>query len=120
MNFVLSMMEPFPCVCSTLGLYHRPSVNYPANKSSGTTGHPKACPFPTERAGGLVGGRAHSLGLESGPNGDRWYICMPLYHGTGYTTAVSCVLSGITLCLGKKFSTSRFWSEVRDSKSTAF
>ena len=45
---------------------------------------------------------------------------MPLYHGTGYTTAVSCMLSGITLCLGKKFSTSRFWSEVRDSKSTAF
>lgn len=61
-----------------------------------------------------------SLGLEPGPNGDRWYVCMPLYHGTGFTTAVTCMLSGLTLCIGKKFSTSKFWSDVRDSNSTAF
>ena len=30
------------------------------------------------------------------------------------------MLSGVTLCIGKKFSTSKFWSDVRDSKSTAF
>jgi acyl-CoA synthetase (AMP-forming)/AMP-acid ligase II len=45
---------------------------------------------------------------------------MPLYHGTGLTTAVSCMMSGVTLCIGKKFSTSRFWTDIRDSKSTAF
>ncbi|KAF2017209.1 fatty acid transporter-like protein [Aaosphaeria arxii CBS 175.79] len=88
--------------------------------TSGTTGHPKACPFESQRAGGLAGGRIRDLGLQPGPNGDRWYVCMPLYHGTGYTTAVSCLLSGITLCIGKKFSTSRFWTEVRESRSTAF
>jgi acyl-CoA synthetase (AMP-forming)/AMP-acid ligase II len=88
--------------------------------NSGTTGHPKACPFESRRAGGLAGGRIRSLDLEPGPNGDRWYVCMPLYHGTGCTTAVSCMLSGATLCIGKKFSTSRFWSDVRDSNSTAF
>ncbi|KAF2748953.1 fatty acid transporter-like protein [Sporormia fimetaria CBS 119925] len=88
--------------------------------TSGTTGHPKACPFESQRAGGLAGGRVRSLGLEPGPNADRWYICMPLYHGTGCTTAVSCMLSGVTLCIGKKFSTSRFWSDIRDSNSTAF
>ena len=30
------------------------------------------------------------------------------------------MLSGVTLCIGKKFSTSKFWADVRDSKSTAF
>ncbi|KAF2741172.1 acetyl-CoA synthetase-like protein [Polyplosphaeria fusca] len=87
--------------------------------TSGTTGHPKACPFEAQRSGGLVHGRIRDLGLKPGPNGDRWYICMPLYHGTGCTTAISCLLSGVTLCIGKKFSTSRFWNEVRDSNSTA-
>ncbi|KAF2873267.1 hypothetical protein BDV95DRAFT_569267 [Massariosphaeria phaeospora] len=88
--------------------------------TSGTTGHPKACPFESQRASSFIGGRAESLGLKPGPNGDRWYVCMPLYHGTGCTTAVSCMLSGVTLCIGKKFSTSRFWTDIRDSRSTAF
>ncbi|KAF2116557.1 hypothetical protein BDV96DRAFT_28627 [Lophiotrema nucula] len=88
--------------------------------TSGTTGHPKACPFEAQRSGGLVSGRMKELGLKPGPNGDRWYTCMPLYHGTGLTTAITCMLSGITLCIGKKFSTSRFWSDIRDSRSTAF
>ena len=30
------------------------------------------------------------------------------------------MLGGITLCIGKKFSTSRFWDDIRDSDSTAF
>ena len=54
------------------------------------------------------------------PGQDRWYVPMPLYHGTGGTTALSCMLSGVTLCIGKKFSTSKFWTDVRDSRSTAF
>ncbi|PVI06780.1 fatty acid transporter-like protein [Periconia macrospinosa] len=87
--------------------------------TSGTTGHPKACALETRRAGVFAGGRVRALGLKPGPNGDRWYICMPLYHGTGFTTAVTCMLSGLTLCIGKKFSTSRFWSDVRDSNSSA-
>lgn len=91
-----------------------------ANLDSGTTGHPKACPFESQRAGTLAGGRVRDLDLKPGPNGDRWYICMPLYHGTGFTTAVSCMLSGVTLCIGKKFSTSRFWGDIRESNSTAF
>jgi acyl-CoA synthetase (AMP-forming)/AMP-acid ligase II len=57
--------------------------------------------------------------LKPGPNGDRWYVCMPLYHGTGGTTALVCMVTGITCCIGTKFSTSRFWADVRDSNSTA-
>lgn len=45
---------------------------------------------------------------------------MPLYHGTGFTTAVSCLCAGLTICVGKKFSTSKFWTDVRDSDATAF
>jgi acyl-CoA synthetase (AMP-forming)/AMP-acid ligase II len=30
------------------------------------------------------------------------------------------MISGLTLCIGKKFSTSRFWKDIRDSDSTAF
>ncbi|KAH7028589.1 hypothetical protein B0J12DRAFT_683110 [Macrophomina phaseolina] len=45
---------------------------------------------------------------------------MPLYHGTGHTVAVSCLTTGVTLCIGRKFSTSNFWKDVRDSDATAF
>jgi acyl-CoA synthetase (AMP-forming)/AMP-acid ligase II len=58
--------------------------------------------------------------MSSGPNGDRWYDCMPLYHGTGCTVACGSIISGTTLCIGKKFSTSRFWDDIRDSRATGF
>lgn len=32
--------------------------------------------------------------------------------------AVTCMMTGLTLCIGKRFSTSRFWGEVRDSRAT--
>jgi acyl-CoA synthetase (AMP-forming)/AMP-acid ligase II len=41
-----------------------------------------------------------------------------MYHGTGGTVAFGCMLGGTTLCIGKKFSTSKFWDDVRDSRST--
>ncbi|EOD45393.1 Very-long-chain acyl- synthetase family protein [Neofusicoccum parvum] len=88
--------------------------------TSGSTGLPKACPFEVGRAFAITKPRIEAVGLSPGPNGDRWYDCMPLYHGTGYTVAVSCLTTGITLCIGKKFSTSNFWKDVRDSDATAF
>ena len=53
--------------------------------TSGTTGFPKACPFPTQRSYGLGFARKRTTGLKGGPNADTWYNCMPLYHGTGCT-----------------------------------
>ncbi|KAF2499859.1 acetyl-CoA synthetase-like protein [Lophium mytilinum] len=88
--------------------------------TSGTTGKPKACPFPIGRADALTSARMGAIGIKSGPGGDRWYDCMPLYHGTGCTVSVSCMITGTTVCIGRRFSTSRFWDEVRDSNSTAF
>lgn len=43
---------------------------------------------------------------------------MPLYHGTGGVTAVTMMMQGITLCIGKKFSVSRFWKDCHDSRAT--
>lgn len=62
--------------------------------TSGTTGHPKACPFQTQRAYALGQPRLQTTGLKPG---DRWYDCMPLYHGTGCTVAIGCMLTGVTL-----------------------
>ena len=89
-----------------------------ADIDSGTTGHPKACPLLTQQAAALTG-RVGAMHLKPGPNGDRWYVCMPLYHGTGGTTALVCMTTGLTCCIGTKFSTSRFWADIRESNSTA-
>ena len=48
------------------------------------------------------------------------YDCMPLYHGTGCTTAVGCAVSGVTLAIGRKFSVRNFWPDIHDSGAAAF
>jgi len=63
---------------------------------------------------------ALSFGQRSGVGGDRWYVCMPMYHGTGGITSVANLLSGLSIAIGKKFSVSRFWPDVIDSESTFF
>ena len=45
---------------------------------------------------------------------------MPLYHGTGGVLAVANMMTGITCCVGKKFSVSKFWDDIRDSRATWF
>lgn len=43
-----------------------------------------------------------------------------MYHGTGGLSSITHLIDGITLCIGKKFSTSKFWSDIRDSRATWF
>ncbi|KAF4549909.1 AMP-binding enzyme-like protein 25 [Elsinoe fawcettii] len=88
--------------------------------TSGTTGLPKACPFPIIRAWSIGPYRQKANNLRPGPGGDRWYDCMPMYHGTGNTVVVGCMISGLTLCIGRKFSVSRFWDDIRDARATTF
>ncbi|EME48884.1 hypothetical protein DOTSEDRAFT_84402 [Dothistroma septosporum NZE10] len=85
--------------------------------TSGTTGYPKACAFHTGRALVLGEPRLRSTGLKPG---DVWYDCMPLYHGTGGTTAVGCMITGVTLAIGRKFSVRNFWRDIHDSGANAF
>ncbi|ESZ96628.1 hypothetical protein SBOR_2995 [Sclerotinia borealis F-4128] len=86
--------------------------------TSGTTGLPKACNFEVTR--GYISGTVRAAGESAVRDDDRWYNCMPLYHGTGGITAIANLMGGITNCIGKKFSTSKFWGDVRDSRATWF
>ncbi|KAL3665131.1 hypothetical protein V7S43_009763 [Phytophthora oleae] len=45
---------------------------------------------------------------------DRLYCALPLYHTSGGNLAVGMMIfSGATLCISRRFSTTRFWDEVR-------
>jgi fatty-acyl-CoA synthase len=87
--------------------------------TSGTTGHPKASVmthFRWLRALAAFGG----LGLRLRGN-DTLYCPLPMYHNNALTVALSSVIdAGATLALGKAFSASRFWDEIRQSNATAF
>ncbi|KAI0872426.1 fatty acid transporter [Hypoxylon argillaceum] len=95
--------------------------------TSGTTGLPKACVIPG--IAGFMYGASRECGFAYvTPTGDnarlgrpeRYYDCMPLYHGTGGISAMTQLVTGQTLCLAPKFSTSRFWDDVRASRATWF
>ena len=89
--------------------------------TSGTTGLPKAAIVSWSKpsiAGSFFG---PFVGLRSCTSSrpDRWYTCIPLYHGTAFITGFSvCLISGTTFVLGHRFSTTGFWKDVRSSKAT--
>jgi acyl-CoA synthetase (AMP-forming)/AMP-acid ligase II len=87
---------------------------------SGTTGFPKASPYTLERTWLLAPQRGDRLNGKTGPNGDTWYVCMPLYHGTGGISSMACLLSGTKLAIGRKFSVRNFWLDIHESDATHF
>lgn len=84
--------------------------------TSGTTGLPKACPFTMHRL--LFTSATRQFKEKKGGNGDRWYNCMPLYHGTGCVSLFGCLLNGVSVAIGKRFSVRNFWKDICDSEST--
>jgi fatty-acyl-CoA synthase len=87
--------------------------------TSGTTGKPKASVMTHYRWLRAMGGSG-ALGMRL-KSSDTLYCCLPLYHNTALTVAVSAVISaGATLALGRSFSASRFWDEVVHYDATAF
>ncbi|KAK3684637.1 hypothetical protein LTR37_020069 [Vermiconidia calcicola] len=87
---------------------------------SGTTGYPKGVMATTGRYYSRLAAQFTEMGIQplrsDGP-GDRWYICMPMCHSTAGSATLICLLMPTTLCIGKRFSASRFWDEVRESQS---
>ncbi|MBU2643176.1 long-chain-acyl-CoA synthetase [bacterium] len=87
--------------------------------TSGTTGMPKAA-YQYHRSWIMAG---HYLGkgvLRMKPE-DRFYVCLPFYHTNPVKMAWSIIHSnGATLVMARKFSTSRFWDDVRKYKVTVF
>ncbi|KAJ5970446.1 AMP-dependent synthetase/ligase [Penicillium vulpinum] len=87
--------------------------------TSGTTGKPKACAIRNL----LSMTTATPLSVDANNPAKyyplRVYSPLPLFHGTAFFTGLCVAVGhGGTLCLGRKFSASRFWKEVHDSGAT--
>mgnify|MGYP000406834915 CR=1 FL=1 len=87
--------------------------------TSGTTGMPKAVVFNHGRYMKAYGSFGFaSVRLKAS---DRMYVPLPFYHATAMAICWSSVLAGnACLVMTKKFSASRFWSDIKASKATSF
>lgn len=83
--------------------------------TSGSTGLPKAVILTKGRELAIGYSIARYLRLKPDV---RFYTCMPLYHGAAHALLVApSIHAGSIIVLGRKFSHSRFWPEVRASKA---
>jgi crotonobetaine/carnitine-CoA ligase len=84
--------------------------------TSGTTGPSKASML--SHAAALTYGTSAAAAqgyLES----DVFYVCLPLFHNNALLAATGAALvCGGSVALSQRFSTSRFWDEIRDSRAT--
>ena len=86
--------------------------------TSGTTGLPKAVVM---RHGAFsFAGLTVFAQLGYRP-GDILYTCLPLFHANAlFLTTMQGLYSGFQVALGRRFSASRFWDEVRRYGATSF
>ncbi|MBV8063188.1 MAG: long-chain-acyl-CoA synthetase, partial [Nevskia sp.] len=87
--------------------------------TSGTTGMPKASVMTHYRwLRGMAGLGQMTMRLKQD---DALYCPLPLYHNNALTVSWGAVLgAGCSLALGRKFSASRFWDEIRRYDATSF
>ncbi|MDR5785526.1 AMP-binding protein [Caballeronia sp. LP003] len=86
--------------------------------TSGTTGRSKGVVCPHLFFAVMARETAQAFELETN---DRLYTCMPLFHGmASITTVAAAIYAGATIILSRRFSVSRFWDEVRQSRATQF
>lgn len=84
--------------------------------TSGTTGLPKAVRMSGARI------LQYFINAAAGARvGERAYVVLPLYHGTGGFLGVGWGLeAGGGVVLRRKFSVSQFWNDVADHQATSF
>ncbi|GAA5909166.1 hypothetical protein JCM6882_001208, partial [Rhodosporidiobolus microsporus] len=83
--------------------------------TSGTTGLPKAALTLHGRV--TVASKVWTAGNRFGPK-SRIYTPMPLYHSTALVLAVVTAWNAnATVIIGRKFSASTFWRDVRESRA---
>ena len=86
--------------------------------TSGTTGLPKAARISHRRY--LSVGEGWKAIAELGPD-DVFYCTLPLFHGAAlYSLFSTAIATGGTTLVRRRFSTSRFWSDVRRHRATVF
>ncbi|KAF9429187.1 hypothetical protein BGZ76_001690 [Entomortierella beljakovae] len=84
--------------------------------TSGTTGYPKAAVMDHGRCSMAT---SVWVGICKITDKDRIYNCLPLYHSAGSIIGIGqSWLSGSTVVLSRKFSTTNFWKEVREQDVT--
>jgi len=87
--------------------------------TSGTTGKPKACAVRNIQIAIVSNPLAQDMRDVKKYFPLRTYSPLPLFHGTALFTGL-CYNIGTssTFCLARKFSTSRFWKDVAESRAT--
>ena len=85
----------------------------------GTTGLPKPAVIYHRKI--MSAAKPYStVGFHAKPS-DRMYICLPLYHATGFLLGIgSCLHSGASMFVRRRFSASQFWPEVQKHQTTLF
>lgn len=84
--------------------------------TSGTTGLPKAAVLSNRRY--LSTATLTHKALLKCTELDRLYLCLPLYHGTGFVVgAGAAISSGASMFIRRKFSASNFLREVRQHQT---
>jgi acyl-CoA synthetase (AMP-forming)/AMP-acid ligase II len=84
--------------------------------TSGTTGLPKAALCSHGRVGAAM---AMWPRVNSFNSKDRIYTPMPLYHSSAAFLCIGASwYAGSTVIIGRKFSASRYWAEVRENDAT--
>ncbi|MGC1304713.1 MAG: long-chain-acyl-CoA synthetase [Caulobacteraceae bacterium] len=86
--------------------------------TSGTTGLPKAARVSHQRVMMWSGWFA---GMMDARPDDRLYDCLPLYHSVGGVVATGAMLTaGGSVVIRRRFSASRFWTDVVEQDCTVF
>ncbi|MEW6403626.1 MAG: AMP-binding protein [Chloroflexota bacterium] len=103
---------------------HNPSIKLSTDSlsclmyTSGTTGLPKAV---TYRHGNSGNKQLVALGRTFFNSRDIFYTPLPLFHANALTvTTVMALGVNGQMVLGKKFSASQFWKEIREHHATTF
>lgn len=87
--------------------------------TSGTTGMPKAS--ITNHLRWLAAHAAFGYLVSGMRSTDRFYLTLPLYHATGLLVCWGAIVSGpAAIVIGRRFSASRFWDDIRKYNCTGF
>jgi crotonobetaine/carnitine-CoA ligase len=84
--------------------------------TSGTTGPSKGSMLSHAAALTYGTSAAEAQGYRAA---DIFYVCLPLFHNNALLAASGAALvCGASVVLSRRFSVSRFWSEIRESRAT--
>ncbi|MGW7531271.1 AMP-binding protein [Amycolatopsis sp. NPDC054798] len=86
--------------------------------TSGTTGRSKGVVYPNRMQVVAAKECAQQMGTTAD---ERLYTCLPLFHGAAQVNiTLHGLFAGATVVLGRRFSASRFWDEIRAGGVTQF